>query len=315
MKYLWTFCALLLVCAASLPAVSAASAPPAAPAVRSHMVVSTDWLSKHLRDPGVVVLHVARERTHYDAGHVSGARFVSWGDITATRAGVPNELAPVQDLQKLFERVGVGDRRRIVLYGDQSGLSAARAYFTLDYLGHGDRTSILDGGLEKWRTEQRPVSTEAPPVAPAPFRPQVRPSAVAALDVMRDISWAAGNLTPPGVALIDARPFEEYTGAKPGEGVARAGHIPGAANVFWMQNLVSKENPVLQPVADLRRLYEAAGARADAKVVTYCRTGGQAAHTYFLARYLGYDVVMYDGSFFEWNRAEGTPVTAGAEKR
>jgi len=48
--------------------------------------------------------------------------------------------------------------------------------------------------------------------------------------------------------------------------------------------------------------------------VTYCRTGGQAAHTYFTAKYLGYDVVMYDGSFFEWNRAEGTPVASGAAK-
>src|SRR5688500_9100494 len=88
------------------------------PSLRSEMVVSTDWLAAHLNDPKVVVLHVARERGHFDEGHIPGARFVGWGEITATRDGVPNELAPVADLQKLFERLGIGNDARIMLYGD-----------------------------------------------------------------------------------------------------------------------------------------------------------------------------------------------------
>ena len=285
------------------------------PAVRSEMLVSTGWLAERLKDPKVVVLHVARERAHYDRGHVPGARFVAWGEITATRDGVPNELAPVADLHKLFERLGVGDDARIVLYGDGSGLSAARAYFTLDYLGHGERAALLDGGLEKWQAERRAVSTDAPEVKPARFTPRVRAAAVTGLDVVRDLSWAAANVGAPNVALIDARPAEEYTGEKPGDGVPRGGHIPGAANVFWMQNVVSKENPVMRPAPELRKLYEAAGATADRKVVTYCRTGGQASHSYFTANYLGYDVVMYDGSFFEWSNAEGTAIVSGTGRK
>ncbi len=285
------------------------------PGVRSEMLVSTDWLSGRLGDPKVVLLHVARERAHFDKGHVPGARFVAWGEITATRDGVPNELAPVADLQKLFERLGIGDDARIVLYGDSSGLSAARAYFTLDYLGHGDRAALLDGGLEKWQAERRAVSTEAPEVQAARFTPRVRAAAVTDLDVVRDLSWTAANVSSPNLALIDARPADEYAGTKPGDGVPRGGHIPGAANVFWMQNVVSKENPVMRPAAELRKLYEAAGATADRKVVTYCRTGGQASHSYFTAKYLGYDVVMYDGSFFEWSNAAGTPVVIGAERK
>lgn len=285
------------------------------PGVRSEMLVSTDWLSGRLNDPKVVVLHIARERAHYDKAHVPGARFVAWGEITATRDGVPNELVPVADLQKLFERLGVGDDARIVLYGDNSGLSAARAYFTLDYLGHGDRAALLDGGLEKWQIERRVVSTKVPGVKAASFTPRVRAASVTDLDVVRDLSWTVTNVSAPNLALIDARPADEYTGAKPGDGVPRGGHIPGAANVFWMQNVVSKENPVMRPTAELRKLYEAAGATADHKVVTYCRTGGQASHAYFTARYLGYDVVMYDGSFFEWSNREGTPVVTGGERK
>jgi 3-mercaptopyruvate sulfurtransferase SseA len=92
-------------------------------------------------------------------------------------------------------------------------------------------------------------------------------------------------------------------------------HIPGAANVFWMGNVESKENPVLLPPAELRRLYASAGVAPARKVVTYCRTGGQAAHAYFTLKYLGYDVTMYDGSFFEWSQTEGAPVVTGGARK
>jgi thiosulfate/3-mercaptopyruvate sulfurtransferase len=202
-----------------------------------------------------------------------------------------------------------------VLYGDNSGLMAARAYFTLDYLGHGSRAALLDGSLEKWKAEHRATSTEAVEPKPARFTPRVRASVVTNLDVVRDLSWTATNVTSPSVALIDARPVEEYTGTKPGDGVPRGGHIPGATNVFWMQNVLTKENPVLRSVAELRKLYEAAGALNGRTIVTYCRTGGQASHAYFTLKYLGYNVVMYDGSFFEWSNTDGTPVVVGRERK
>ena len=283
--------------------------------MRSEMIVSTGWLAGHLNDPKVVVLHVARARAHYDEGHIPGARFVGWSEITATRDGVPNELPPVADLQKLFERLGIGDEARIVLYGDNSGLAAARAYFTLDYLGHGGRAALLDGGLEKWKTERRAISTDLVETKTARFTPRVRASAVTNLDVVRDLSWTATNVSSPNVVLIDARPVNEYTGTKPGEGVPRGGHIPGAANVFWMQNVVSKENPALRSPAELRRLYEEGGAQHGRTIMTYCRTGGQASHAYFTLKYLGYDVVMYDGSFFEWSNTQGAPIVAGEKRK
>ena len=279
------------------------------------MVVSTAWLAAHVNDPKVVILHVARERSHFNEGHIPGARFVGWNEITATRDGVPNELAPVADLQKLFERLGIGNEARIVLYGDNFGLAAARAYFTLDYLGHGGRVALLDGGLEKWKAERRATSTDMIEPERATFTPHARANAVTNLDVVRDFSWIATNVTSPSVTLIDARPVEEYSGAKPGDGVPRGGHIPGAANVFWMQNVLSKENPVLRSVAELRKLYEEAGALKGRTIMTYCRTGGQASHAYFTLKYLGYDVVMYDGSFFEWSNTEGTPIVAGRARK
>lgn len=287
----------------------------AASTVRAEMLVSTEWLAKHINDSRLVVLHVARDRAHYEQGHVPGARFVAWADITATRGGVPNELPPVAALQQLFQKLGIGDEGRIVLYGDNAGLSPARAYFTLDYLGHGHRATLLDGGIEKWRSERRTTSTESTAHQSAQFTPRVSSPRVVDLDVMRDLSWTAANIDAPNVTLLDARPAEEYTGVKPGDSITRGGHIPGAVNLFWMQHVVSRENPVLKPVAELRRLYDAAGVAPSRAVVTYCRTGGQSSHSYFVAKYLGYDVSMYDGSFFEWDKSTDAPVVSGEQRK
>jgi len=301
-----------------LPASSLAQAQtptkPAAPAVRAEMLVSTDWLAKHLNDPKVVVLHIARERSHYDQGHIPGARFIAWNELTTTRDGLQNELPTVEDLQKLFERVGASDDTRLVLYGDNAPLAAARAYFTLDYLGHGDLAALLDGGIEKWKAEQRALSTDAPQVKAARFTPHPRPQAVVDLKTMLNLSRAAANNASSGTTLLDARPADDYTGAR-GGGAARSGHIPGAENLHWLQIVTSRETTTLRPVEELRKIYETCGIPSGGKIVTYCGSGVQASYAYFVAKYLGYDAAMYDGSFSEWSKTEAAPVVSGKEKK
>src|SRR5579871_3504240 len=110
----------------------------AAPAVKSDMLVSTDWLAQHLNDSKIVILEVSRDRTAYDAGHIPGARYLGLPDLVVTRNGILNESAPTENLKSVFERAGVSDDSRIILYGDAAVLPSTRAYFTLDYLGHGD---------------------------------------------------------------------------------------------------------------------------------------------------------------------------------
>ncbi|HKE05927.1 MAG TPA: sulfurtransferase [Blastocatellia bacterium] len=279
--------------------------------VRSEMLVSTDWLAKHINDRNVFVIHVAAERKHFDDGHIPGARFLSSKEILTTRNGVANELPAVADLQKVFEQLGVGDTGRIVLYGENSGLLAARVYFTLDYLGHGDRAALLDGGIEKWKAEKLPVETQPVKTEPAKFTPRPRPQIVAKLDAMRDLSWVAANIPDADVTIVDARPEEQYAGNQ----TQRTGHIPGAANIYWLTHLLSRENPTMKPPSELSKIYEAAGLKSSQKAVTYCNTGMQASHTYFTLKYLGYDVMMYDGSFSEWSSTEGAQVVKGKERK
>jgi len=275
--------------------------------VRREMLVSTAWMARHLDDPGVVVLHAGRARDGYDAGHLPGARFVALKDVAVERDGVANQVPPVADLVALARRLGLDDTRRIVLYDDEGGLMAARVFVVLDYLSLGGRAALLDGQMARWRSEARPLATAAPAVTPSTFEPRLRPEIIVALDAVRDLSWAVTE-GDGGVALLDARPEPQYAGADPTDGMPRPGHIPGAASLYWTRMLVSKEDPVLRPPDELRALMAGAGATPDDLVVSYCRSGVQASFTYFVARYLGYDARLYDGSFSEWSGRADTPV-------
>src|SRR5262249_61625621 len=101
-------------------------------------------------------------------------------------------------------------------------------------------------------------------------------------------------------SIIDTRTEEQYLCNQ----THRTVHIPGAANVYWMTHLLSRENPTMKPASDLSKIYESAGLKAGQKVITYCNTGMQASHAYFTLKYIGYDVMMYDGSLIEWMSSE-----------
>lgn len=266
---------------AEMPASALAAAEIAGlPRVNENLLVSSEWLAGHLNDPDLVLLHVAPNRTAYDQGHIPGARFLPVSAILTEHEGNINELPSVERLDSVFEAVGVSDNSRVVIYGPS--LPAARAFFTLDYLGHGDRVALLDGGIEAWRTGGRPVTTEVASITRGSFTPRPQPQRVV------DASWVNAHLRDPGIA--------------------RAGHIPGARNIFWEDLLVSRADPRLRDVPSLQARLREAGVNLGDTVVAYCRSGMQASMAYFVARYLGYETRMYDGSFLDWSRRPSLPV-------
>jgi len=180
-------------------------------------------------------------------------------------------------------------------------VSAARVFFTLDYAGRGEDVALLDGGLNKWLSEQRPVFTGPPRrVAESDFVVRPHREIVVRLSKMRMMVGCAGG-HDDDIAIVDARSPSEYIGAVPGAGIVNAGHIDYAINVPWNENLTGGETPVFRSIADLRALYRSAGINDDATIVLYCRTGTQACVNYFVLRSLGRDVHLYDGSYIEWS--------------
>jgi thiosulfate/3-mercaptopyruvate sulfurtransferase len=276
------------------------------PEWNENLLVTTDQLARRLNDPRTVIIHVGRDRASYDAGHIPGARFLPLSSLLTEVNGVPNELPPVAQLEAAFEGVGVSDNSRVVLYGDLAGLAAARAFFTLDYLGKTDG-ALLDGGLEQWRAENRPLETAPPETRQGSLTVRLRP------DVLADADYVRANLGNDSTfVLIDARPEAEFTGQTPGDGITRPGHIPGANHIFWRTALVSETDLRLRSPQVLAAAYTLANAAQRDTVVVYCRTGVQASHAYFVARYLERRVKLYDGSFIDWSRrGEEYPVETG----
>jgi len=273
------------------------------PPVRTEMLVSTQWLADHLNDPKVVVLHVAEKRSDFEHGHIPGARFLAFDDFLLGHVGLMDELPPAEKLKEVFEKLGVSDDTRVVIYTSDWYPMAGRAYFTLDYLGHGDKTSLLNGGINQWDAEKRPISKEpeAAVSSKGTFTLRVHENIRAVLPEVKDTSKDESKRT----ILVDSRPRKRYT----------SGHIPGAAHLFWEETVVDPKKPVFLEPAKLRALLNSRGITPGHKLVTYCEVGLQASHNYFVAKYLGYDDSMYDGSYYEWNEVEHLPVVKGESAR
>lgn len=270
------------------------------PRVDDSLVVSTAWLAARLTDPKVVVLHVGHG-DDYAAGHVPGARLFDYGSIVTRNGEVGSELPTAERLREVFEAAGVGDSTTVVVYGHEAPM-ATRVLFTLDWLGH-RRFALLDGGLAKWRREQRPLSTAAPSVSRGTLTPRPRPELVVTAD------WLTARAGRPGVALIDTRTDVEYQGTGSRYNVRSHGHLAGARQLEWQQ-LFDADGATLRPRDELRRLYADRVAAPSDTVVTYCLVGYRASATWFVARLLGYRAAMYDGSYQDWS-ARRLPLTAG----
>lgn len=273
---------------------------------RSRLLVDVAWLADHLSDPDLVLLQVGPEEA-YGQGHIPGARPVDLAEISTRRplddgsgAEIPLELPPAHRLRSALEDLGISDHSRVVVYFAEGWVTpSTRVLFTLDWAGLGDRTSLLDGGLDAWRAAGGTLTTESTP----PTRGRLTldppdPSLVVDWRFVRDRAAHAPY------ALVDARSGASYDGVREDHG--KEGHIAGAGSLPWPE-LVDEELE-LRPAAELRELFRRAGVDDGDEVVGYCHIGQFATLMLFAARTLGYRVHLFDGSMHEW-AARNLPVT------
>ena len=275
-----------------------------ADAKREPMLVTVDWLGEHLHDPSLVLLQIG-EKKDYDKGHIPGAQFLEYESISTPHGqGLMLELPPMEQLVSVFEKLGVSNDSRIILYFGANWVTpTTRVYWTLDYMGLGDRTSILNGGLVAWEATHHPVSTESKPPAKGSITPTARKEIVA------DAAWVSSHLNQAGVTIIDARAHEFYTGSQ-SDGNPRSGHIPGATNLSYL-DVVDQDNNKFKSADALKELFKAAGLKPGNLMVSYCHIGQRATVLYFTAKMLGYDAKMYDGSWEDWSHRKDLPIVTG----
>lgn len=273
-------------------------------------LVSTAWLGAHLDDPDVVVLDCRwylrpfDERdgaAEYAAGHVPGARHVSWDrELADPSRGALNMLADPERYAAAMGALGVGDDTFVVTYDDHHVPVASRVWWSLEANGHA-RAAVLDGGITAWVAEGRPVEAGPPPPPvdpPAAFTPRRVASLYATLD---DVRAAVAEGT---ALLVDARMDKAYDAA--------SGHIPGSVRVTGLGFLADGER--WRSADECRARIEAAGAAPapGRRTILYCGGGVAATGAFVGWRLAGYgdDVSVYDGSWGEWELDPTTPKEA-----
>lgn len=294
--------AVLLVLVASfvalLPVVNAEELPESA-------VVSGEWLEANLDNPNVRVIEVSVVPGVFERGHIRGAVNFIWH--TDLVDAVVRDIVSPERFQELARAAGINEDTTVVLYGDNNNWFAAWGAWIFDIYGVKD-VRLLNGGRVKWEADGRELSTRAVEHAAGNFtvgeaRLELRARLADVLEVVN------GEVD---AALVDIRSVAEYEGtvfAPQGfqELAIRAGHIPGAVNVPWGRAV--NEDGTFKSVAELRELYAAVGIDGSKPVITYCRIGERASHTWFvLSRILGYETAMYDGSWTEYGNTVGVPI-------
>ena len=278
---------LLLLCALLAPPVHAQQA---------RLLVSTDWLEDNLHRSDLVILQASNDGSDYEAEHIPGARLVKLDRIAWDgETGVGVELRQYSEIRATFEEAGVSNGSTVVVYGS-SPMLAARLWMTLDVVGAGASEPLfLDGGIQLWKEEGRPVTNEAPSVSRGRLILQPDPKRLVSAD------WILVRLGHDYLSLVDARPDDQFSGADGGSGGRyNPGHIPSARQLYWEELVESRDRPVFLPVGELADLFLAAGADPEDTVVTYCQSGLRASVTYMIARMLGYEARFFDGSWRDW---------------
>ncbi len=275
------------------------------PQLKEPTVVSTQWLHDHLA--AVTVLDV-RKREEFAALHLPGAQHLDLLKLRSKAGDRELFLLPPEALARHFGSLGVTNTTPVVLYADERMHDATLAAVALLSLGH-QSLAILEGGVLRWATEQRPLVVEPTAAKPANYvaRPSIDPFAISIDELAKAVQDGA-------TAVLDVRPPEFFRGEKSTE--ARPGHIPGAKNRPFQQDLArTADGQWFRPRSELAKDYAALGLAKDQPVTVNCRTGHNASESYFVLRYLlGYDKVRwFNGSWTEWAARQDLPAATGAQ--
>ena len=272
------------------------------------VLVSTDWVAEHLKDPKVRIIESNEDPLLYPSGHVPGAVHVDW--TSDLNDQLRRDYITRERFEALMSRIGATNDTTVVFYGDKNNWWATYAFWVFQLFGH-TNAKVMDGGRVKWQKENREMTRDVPSYPKTQYKASERNDTPHR--AYRDDVHA--HLKKQG-QLVDVRSPEEYAGTRmhmpdyPNEGALRGGHIPGAKSVPWAR-AINPDEGTFKPAVELKKLYlEEQQLSPDKETIAYCRIGERSSHTWFALKYLlGFkNIRNYDGSWTEWGNMVNVPI-------
>ena len=260
--------------------------------IEQPQLISTAQLAQRLNDPNLRIIDARGTLATYLQEHLPNALFLSTETLRITRGGIPGQMLPPERLAEIFGAMGIGADSEVVVYSSAEDAFSAATYTALALMAIGHtRVAVLNGGFEKWKAENRPLTRAIPR-----FEPQMR-TAQPNPDLFRTLEWLQKYLdSPEPVQLLDARAPQAY----------QAGHIPTAQNLF-LRDLLRSEGgySVWRSPDEIRDTVRQLGIDPARPLVVYCNSGREASQLWFTLRaLLGIEAQVYDGSWVEWSALE-----------